>query len=144
MKFYEHHTEEPISHMAFRNRVFRHAVLVALMLSGALLLGVVGFWVTSRFAREPMSMMDSFVDSSMLLGGMGPVKCGGIDSDLCRLFASLYALFCGLLFVTIMGILAAPLAHRLLHMTFHAPKPSNAPPATGPTIHQPENPNKPT
>ena len=133
MKFYEHHTEHVISHRAFWKRVSRHAALAAAMLLGALLLGVAGFWVTSRFAKDPMSLMDSFVDSSMLLGGMGPVKCGNIDSDSCRLFASLYALFCGLLFVTVMGVLAAPLAHRLLHMTFHAPNASKAPDADQPT-----------
>ncbi len=143
MKFYEHHTDHVVSHRAFWKRVLRHAGFSAAMLLAALLLGVAGFWFTSRFAREPMSLMDSFVDSSMLLGGMGPVKCGNIDSDLCRLFASLYALFCGLLFVTIMGILAAPLAHRLLHMTFHAPKPAAPPQETRHSTHQPNDINKP-
>jgi len=60
--------------------------------------------------------MDAFLNASMLLGGMGPVTVpvtfGG------KLFAGLYALYCGLAVILVAGVILAPVAHRILH-TFH-------------------------
>ena len=53
---------------------------------------------------------------AMILGGMGPVD--PLKNDAAKLFASAYALFSGLVAITVMGMVLAPLAHRALHM-FH-------------------------
>lgn len=83
------------------------AVLVMLALS----LGVAGYhWIAG------FSWIDSLLNASMILGGMGPVD--DLKSDAAKLFASAYALFSGLLFVILMGIVLAPLAHRMMHR-FH-------------------------
>jgi len=81
------------------------AVLVALF---ALIVGVVGY---HHFAGLPW--VDSLLNASMILGGMGPVD--PLKSTSAKLFASGYALFSGLVFLAVVGILAAPFIHRLLH-----------------------------
>jgi hypothetical protein len=60
--------------------------------------------------------IDSILEASMILGGMGPVN--PLKSDAVKLFASFYALFSGLIFIGIMGVVLAPLAHRMMH-EFH-------------------------
>ena len=60
--------------------------------------------------------IDAFVNAAMLLGGMGPVN--PLQTDAGKLFAGLYALYAGLVFLAVAGLLLAPFAHRLLHW-FH-------------------------
>lgn len=52
----------------------------------------------------------------MILGGMGPVDT--LTSTSAKVFASGYALFSGLVFIAVMGIILTPVAHRMLH-EFH-------------------------
>jgi hypothetical protein len=67
-------------------------------------------------AIEGLSWIDAFLNAAMLLGGMGPVNTpltfGG------KLFAGLYALYCGLVVIVVAGVLLAPVVHRALHK-FH-------------------------
>lgn len=65
---------------------------------------------------EGLSWLDGFLNAAMLLGGMGPVA--PLQTPAGKLFAGFYALYAGLLFITVAGLLAAPVAHRLLHR-FH-------------------------
>ena len=67
-------------------------------------------------ALENLSWIDSFLNASMILGGMGPVN--ELKTEAGKLFAGLYALFSGIVFLVIAGIIFAPLVHRLLHR-FH-------------------------
>jgi len=69
---------------------------------------VLGYHLTER-----LSWVDSILNASMILGGMGPVNT--MDTVAGKLFASAYALFSGVAFLVTVGILVAPLAHRLLH-----------------------------
>ena len=77
----------------------------------SLLIGMLGYRLL-----EGLSWLDAFVSASMLLGGMGPVDplhtTGG------KLFAGLYALYCGFMVIAIAGIIFAPIVHRFLHR-FH-------------------------
>ena len=52
----------------------------------------------------------------MILGGMGPIK--ELPNDTAKIFAALYALFSGLIFIALMGIILSPVAHRVMHK-FH-------------------------
>jgi len=63
-----------------------------------------------------MNWIDSVLNASMILGGMGPVD--PLKTEAAKLFASAYALFSGLVAITVMGMVLAPLAHRALHL-FH-------------------------
>jgi hypothetical protein len=60
-----------------------------------------------------MAWVDAFLNASMLLGGMGPV--GELQTAGAKIFAGLYALYSGLVFIASAGILTAPIAHRILH-----------------------------
>ncbi|MGZ8460561.1 MAG: hypothetical protein ACXWW2_09040 [Candidatus Deferrimicrobiaceae bacterium] len=60
--------------------------------------------------------MDALLNASMILGGMGPVA--ELHTTAGKLFASFYALFSGLVFITVSGLILAPVIHRFLHK-FH-------------------------
>ena len=73
--------------------------------------GMIGYHLT-----EGLDWVDSFLNAAMLLGGMGPVNTPATFWG--KIFAGVYALYCGLAVIMIAGLLLAPLAHRLLHR-FH-------------------------
>ncbi|MBV9463748.1 MAG: hypothetical protein JO317_05915 [Verrucomicrobiae bacterium] len=85
--------------------------LACVLVTFALAVGVAGYHFIAGFP-----MVDAFLDASMILGGMGPV--GELKTDPAKLFASFYALFSGLMFISVMGLLLSPIAHRVLHQ-FH-------------------------
>ena len=69
-----------------------------------------------------MTWIDAFVNAAMILGGMGPV--GELHTNAGKLFAGIYALYCGLIVIISMSILIAPIFHRFLHL-FHLEYKSN-------------------
>ena len=77
----------------------------------ALALGILGYHFIAGY-----EWIDSLLEASMILGGMGPVK--ELPNDGAKIFASFYALFSGLVFIAVMGVVLSPLVHRLLHK-FH-------------------------
>ena len=77
----------------------------------ALSLGLAGYHFIAGF-----DWIDSLLEASMILGGMGPVR--ELPNDTAKVFASVYALFSGVIFIALMGIILAPVAHRVLHK-FH-------------------------
>ena len=81
------------------------------MIGVSLLLGILGYHFIAGFG-----WIDSLLDASMILSGMGPVK--DLNSDAAKVFASCYALFSGVVFISATGILLAPMFHRVLHR-FH-------------------------
>jgi hypothetical protein len=60
--------------------------------------------------------VDAFLNASMLLGGMGPV--GDFPSDGAKIFASVFALYAGLVFLVVASLLLGPVFHHVLHR-FH-------------------------
>ncbi len=80
-------------------------------MAGSLALGVLGYHLLAG-----LSWLDALVNASMILTGMGPVN--PIETAAGKLFASLYALFSGVAFLTIVAVLLAPAVHRFLHR-FH-------------------------
>jgi hypothetical protein len=108
---FEHHHQPLLPRDKFVARLVRNAVIAIVMLAVALGVGVVGFLLTGTHR-----MVDAFLQASMLLGGMGPV--GRLKSDPAKIFASLYALFAGVVFLVSVGVLLAPVIHRLMHR-FH-------------------------
>ena len=105
---YEHRGQEPVPRRHFIRRLVLHAALggVAVVLSVAL--GTLGYRHFAGF-----SWVDSFLNASMLLGGMGPV--GELPNDEAKLFAALFALYSGLVFILLAGLMLAPVFHRVLH-----------------------------
>jgi hypothetical protein len=70
-----------------------------------------GVWGYMRF--EQLAFLDALLNAAMLLGGMGPVEFPRTDGG--KLFASFYALYAGFVLLAVVGIVMAPVAHRILH-----------------------------
>ena len=65
---------------------------------------------------EQLSRVDAFLNASMLLGGMGPVTTPKTEGG--KVFAGIYGLYCGAIFLLVASFVLAPVAHRILHK-FH-------------------------
>ena len=97
----------------FVERMTSHLALALGVTAFSLAVGSLGY---HYLAQAPW--VDAFLNASMLLGGMGPV--GDIPTTAGKLFASFYALYSGLVFIAVSGIVLGPALHRLLHK-FHVP-----------------------
>lgn len=80
----------------------------------ALCLGIAGYHFIAGFG-----WIDSLLEASMILGGMGPIR--ELRDDASKIFASVYALFSGLVVIALMGIMLSPVVHRIMHK-FHVDK----------------------
>ena len=107
---YEHRSDRLLPARLFWQRFGRHFFWSLMVIGAALCLGTVGYHLAG------FTWINAFLNASMLLGGMGPV--GDIPTDAGKLFASFYALFAGLVFIGVSGLLLAPILHRLMH-TLH-------------------------
>ena len=97
-------------------RPFFHRFLLALGLS-AVLVGIsLGIGILGYHFIAGLGWVDSLLNAAMILTGMGPVDT--MNSNAAKLFASGYALFSGVVFITATGILIAPIFHHVLHR-FH-------------------------
>ena len=120
---FERRNEPLLPLRAFAMRVWRSVLVALCVVAFALSLGVLGYHYVAKF-----TWIDSLLNASMILSGMGPV--GDFKNDIGKVFASLYALFSGLVFITVAGIIVAPVAHRLLHW-FHIEEESKRQKAKG-------------
>jgi hypothetical protein len=105
---YEHRSHPVASRHHFALRLVRHLAISTGIIGVSLIGGIFGY---EHFER--LGLRAAFLNAAMLLGGMGP-----IDTDLSpagQIFAGLYALYSGLVFVVAAGVLLAPVVHRLLH-----------------------------
>ena|SRR5437763_13493364 len=105
---YERRTDRLLTPVQFARRVIRHFGYSVLATAIALGAGVVGYHVLAG-----LGWIDALLNASMILGGMGPVD--QLKTDGAKIFASLYALFCGLVFIGVLGLLLAPFIHRVMH-----------------------------
>jgi hypothetical protein len=108
---FERRREPVLPRGAFLRRVARFVLLDLVVIALALSLGIVGYHFL-----EGLDWVDATLNASMILGGMGPVN--QLQTTAGKLFASFYALFSGLVFIGVAGLLFTPFVHRLLHQ-FH-------------------------
>jgi hypothetical protein len=104
----EHRSEPLLPRGQFLRRMAWTAAKIAIVLSGGLGLGILGY---HHF--EGLSWIDSLLEASMILGGMGPCHPPQLTAG--KLFASFYALFSGILFLSMSAVFLAPVVHRVLH-----------------------------
>ncbi|SRR6266571_6173700 len=107
----EHKTSQLLSHRDFMARMGWYGFFGCLFLAFSLGIGTVGYHLTAGLA-----WVDAFLNASMILTGMGPVDT--LESDTAKLFASIYAIFSGVSFLTFCGVLFTPVYHRFMHR-FH-------------------------
>jgi hypothetical protein len=105
---YEHHSQKLLPLRLFYHRLLAHGLLAIGVTVVALGIGVLGYRLLAGF-----TWVDSLLNASMILGGMGPV--GELPNAAAKIFASVYALCSGLLIIGVAGILFTPLVHRFLH-----------------------------
>ena len=108
---YEPRHCRPIDRSLFYLRLARHAVAAIALLVGSLFVGMAGY---EHFEQLPWR--DAFLNSAMLLGGMGPVDMPHTPEG--KLFAGFFALYAGIIFLISASFVLAPFVHRLLHR-FH-------------------------
>jgi hypothetical protein len=111
MSMYEPKAHPLVPRRRFIERVALHAATGVALLSLSLAIGMAGY-----MHFESLAWRDAFLNSAMLMGGMGPVDAPKTDGG--KLFAGLYALYAGLVFLVTVGIVFAPVVHRLMHK-FH-------------------------
>jgi len=105
---YERRHDPLLSRRAFLRRLALNASFAFAILIGSLLFGILGYHFLVG-----LGWVDSLLNASMILGGMGPVNEIGTDSG--KVFASLYALYSGLIVLAVAGLIFAPIFHRFLH-----------------------------
>ncbi|MDE2090474.1 MAG: hypothetical protein KGJ08_01065 [Gammaproteobacteria bacterium] len=108
---YEKRIHPPLSRAQFLRRIAWHFLFVQAFVFCSLLLGMAGYEY-----YEHLAWRDAFLNAAMLLGGMGPVESPQTPGG--KIFAGLYALYAGLVFLIVAGVLFAPILHRMMHK-FH-------------------------
>lgn len=105
---YEHRKQPLASRGKFLRRLALNGAIGAGILLVSLGIGMLGYHYL-----EGLSWLDSLLNASMILGGMGPVD--RLQTPAGKIFASFYALYSGVVLLASVGVLAAPIFHRFLH-----------------------------
>jgi hypothetical protein len=122
---YEHRSQPPLSRARFWGvRMPCHFLLAIAFVAMSLGAGMLGYLYYLYYENGNMHWRDAWnmhwrdalLNAAMLLGGMGPV--GEVKSNGGKVFAAIYALYAGLVFFAVAGLLFTPVLHRLLHL-FH-------------------------
>lgn len=108
---YESRRQPLLVPSAFLRRLGTHLAAAFLLLGGSIAIGMAGY-----VHFEGLSPLDAFLETAMLLGGMGPVHVPRTDAG--KLFAGLFALYAGLVFIATAALVLGPVVHRVLHR-FH-------------------------
>ena len=105
---YEARSKPVLPPRRFMQRQLRHTAVAGALVGVSLVIGMAGY-----MGLAGMSAVDAFLNAAMLLGGMGPV--GDLPNARSKVFAGIFALYAGVIFIVAAGILVAPAAHRVLH-----------------------------
>jgi len=111
---YETRKQPLLRRADFLRRLLGHAAAALVLILGSVAIGMAGY-----MHFESLSPLDAFLDTAMLLGGMGPVHIPKTDAG--KLFAGLFALYAGLVFIAMAALVLGPVVHRVLHR-FHLDK----------------------
>lgn len=114
---FEHHHEKLLPRRLFLRRLAKYALISLGIIVISLVVGMIGYNVLEGF-----SWVDSFLNAAMLMGGMGPVSA--LHTDGGKIFAGIYAMYCGIVELVAIAIFAAPIFHRFLHH-FHLESENN-------------------
>ncbi len=108
---FEHRSQPLLPQASFLRRLAVAAAASAAMLLTWIIIGVCGYHFLAG-----LTWVESFLNAAMIVGGMGPVDI--LDNDVAKIFAGVYAIVSGVVFLGVFGLLAAPVFHRFLHK-FH-------------------------
>lgn len=103
------HKKQPLAPLpVFFSRVIKNTIVGVLILFVCLIIGILGYHYTDK-----IPWLDALHNASMILSGMGPVV--EIHSAGGKWFSSMYAIFSGVVFITNIGVILAPVVHRFFH-----------------------------
>ena len=105
---FEHRSQPLASLSMFRQRMLQYGLFTIAIILFSLGIGMLGYHYF-----ESLSWLDSLLNASMILGGMGPVDA--LHTTAGKVFASFYALYSGVILLASVGVLATPFFHRILH-----------------------------
>ena len=105
---FERHNEKLLPRRKFLRRLLKYGSIAVVLILVSLVIGMAGYHLF-----EGLSWVDAFLNAAMLMGGMGPVNA--LQTDAGKIFAGVYALYCGMILLIAVGILAVPIVHRFLH-----------------------------
>jgi len=108
---FEKRHESLLPRSKFYFRLVKFALLSLGLITFSLIIGIVGYHFS-----EGMSWIDAFLNAAMLMGGMGQVSV--LHTDAGKIFAGVYALYCGFVLIVSVAVFLAPIFHRFLHW-FH-------------------------
>lgn len=108
---YESRTEGLLPAAHFRRRLALHALYAVLLVAGTVLVGAAGH----RFFGGH-DWHDALMNAAFIIGGLGTYNLP--ESLTGKVFFALYGFFVGLVVMATLGIILAPIAHRIMHK-FH-------------------------
>lgn len=108
--FYEHKSQRLIPQRQFLFRLLRHFFLAFAIIVLTLSVGVVGYLVWGGGG----GLHDAILNAAFVMGGLGIVEVPETSNG--KLFYAFYGIFVGLSFAASVGIVLAPVAHRVLHL----------------------------
>jgi hypothetical protein len=126
---FERKTDDLLSRTDFLRRIGRSFGITVLIVVFSLAIGSAGYHYF-----ENIEWVDALLNAAMILTGMGPVNA--MQSTSGKLFATFYALYSGIAFLTMMAIMLAPMIHRWLHH-FHLDEGDDDTPETTPPSVRP-------
>jgi hypothetical protein len=109
---YENKKQKLATKKVFRVRILKNVLIAFIVMIVSLFLGIIGYKITV----PEFDWYDSLLNASMILSGMGPlIDANIILTKSAKVFASFYALFSGITFLSTFGIIVAPALHRFFH-----------------------------
>ncbi len=105
---FEHKSQKLISRKEFISRQLKCTLYAAVIIAFSLAIGVIGYSTTCD-----LPFVDALLNASMILAGMGPVD--EMTTDTSKFFASFYAIYSGVAFLSTIGVFIAPMLHRFMH-----------------------------
>src|SRR5688500_14213634 len=105
---FEHHSQPLATHAEFAQRMLRYGLMTTGIILSSLVMSMLGYHYL-----ESLSWIDSLLNASMILVGMRPVNT--LQTSAGKIFASLYALYSGIILLASVGILVTPVFHRFMH-----------------------------
>jgi hypothetical protein len=105
---FEHKSEPLLSRQRFLIRMVKYMSVSGSLILFSLAIGILGY----HYLND-LDWLDALLNASMILAGMGPVDA--LKNESSKLFASFYAIFSGVVFLTTVAVMLSPIAHRVLH-----------------------------
>lgn len=107
----EHRTQPLLPQHLFIKRILRYARYALALIVFSLLAGTIGYRLLAG-----LSWIDAYLNAAMILTGMGPVN--PMPTTAAKIFSGIYAIYSGVVFLSVAALMFTPIAHRLLHI-FH-------------------------